>query len=80
MATHSSILAWRIPWTGEPDVYSPWGQEHGHDLATKQLLPLIIITICLLDHWNKTSLEENTLTSGLSEECFLLSVGTLSSH
>ena len=21
MATHSSILAWRIPWTG----YSPWG-------------------------------------------------------
>ena len=21
MATHSSILAWRIPWT----VYSPWG-------------------------------------------------------
>ena len=19
MATHSSILAWRIPWTGEPD-------------------------------------------------------------
>ena len=22
MATHSSILAWRIPWTGEPDGYS----------------------------------------------------------
>ena len=25
MATHSSILAWRIPWTEEPGSYSPWG-------------------------------------------------------
>ena len=26
MATHSSILAWRIPWTEEPRAtYSPWG-------------------------------------------------------
>ena len=26
MATHSSILAWRIPWTEETDgLYSPWG-------------------------------------------------------
>ena len=25
MATHSSILAWRIPWTEEPVSYSPWG-------------------------------------------------------
>ena len=25
MATHSSILAWRIPWTEEPGVLSPWG-------------------------------------------------------
>ena len=25
MATHSSILAWRIPWTEEPGGYSPWG-------------------------------------------------------
>ena len=24
MATHSSILAWEIPWTEEP-AYSPWG-------------------------------------------------------
>ena len=24
MATHSSILAWRIPWTEELDWYSPW--------------------------------------------------------
>ena len=26
MATHSSLLAWRIPWTEEPGgLYSPWG-------------------------------------------------------
>jgi len=25
MATHSSILAWRIPWTEEPGRQSPWG-------------------------------------------------------
>ena len=28
MATHSSILAWRIPWTEEPGgLYSPWGRK-----------------------------------------------------
>ena len=27
-ATHSSILAWRIPWSGEfHGLYSPWGQK-----------------------------------------------------
>ena len=28
MAAHSSILAWRIPWTEEPGgLYSPWGRK-----------------------------------------------------
>ena len=27
MATHSSILAWRIPWTEEPGLQSPVDQE-----------------------------------------------------
>ena len=32
MATHSSILAWRIPWTGEPDGLQSMGlQSVGHD-------------------------------------------------
>ena len=27
-ATHSIILAWRIPWTEEPGgLYSPWGHK-----------------------------------------------------
>ena len=25
METHSSILAWKIPWTKDLMVYSPWG-------------------------------------------------------
>ena len=24
MATHSSIIAWKIPWTEEPSRFSPW--------------------------------------------------------
>ena len=27
MATHSSILAWRIPWTEEPGGPHPWGRK-----------------------------------------------------
>jgi len=27
MATHSSILAWRIPWTEKPGGYSPLGHK-----------------------------------------------------
>ena len=39
MATHSSILAWRIPWTEKPgELQSMGSQRVEHDLATKQLL------------------------------------------
>ena len=27
MTTHSSILAWEIPWTEEPGGYSHWGHK-----------------------------------------------------
>ena len=27
MATHSSILAWKFPWTEDPWGYSPWGPK-----------------------------------------------------
>ena len=35
MATHSSILAWRIPWTEEPAGYNPWGRKESD--TTEQL-------------------------------------------
>ena len=32
MATHSSILAWKIPWTEEPGMLQPMGSQRvGHD-------------------------------------------------
>ena len=27
IATHSSMLAWEIPWREEPEGYSPWGRK-----------------------------------------------------
>ena len=36
MATHSSILAWRIPWTEKPGgLFSPWGRKESD--MTEQL-------------------------------------------
>ena len=35
MATHSSTIGWKIPWTEEPGgLYSPWGPRAGHDQVT----------------------------------------------
>ena len=37
MATYSSILAWRVPWTEEPGGLQSVGlQKSQHDLATEQ--------------------------------------------
>ena len=36
MATHSSILAWKIPWTEEPGTLQSMGvQKVGHNCATE---------------------------------------------
>ena len=40
METHSSILAWKIPWMEEPLGYSPWGRK---ELDTTERLHLFII-------------------------------------
>ena len=44
MATHSSILAWRMPWTEEPGGLQLMGlQRVGHDVTTKPLPPPLLI-------------------------------------
>ena len=44
MAIHSSILAWRIPWTEDPGgLYSPWGRRVRHDWVTNTLLFCLIL-------------------------------------
>ena len=35
MATHSSILSWKIPWRGEPGGLHPWGCKES--CTTEQL-------------------------------------------
>ena len=38
MATHSSILAWKIPWSEGPDGYSPWGSKESEMTAHTHVL------------------------------------------
>ena len=48
MATHSTILAWRIPWTGKPGrLQSMESQRVGQDLAAIQMEILICISLML---------------------------------
>ena len=49
MATHSSILAWRIPWTEKPGrLQSTGSQRVGHDLATEHTHTYVQIYIYIL--------------------------------
>ena len=49
-AAHSSILAWRIPWTEEPAGYSPWGRRE-LDMAERLTLPFSGAVTRGLDGW-----------------------------
>ena len=47
MATHSSILAWRISWTEEPGgLQSTGSQRVGHDSATEHSTRMVLLTCC----------------------------------
>ena len=37
MTTHSSILAWRIPWTEETGSYSPWDHKESDTIKWVKL-------------------------------------------
>ena len=47
MAIRSSILAWRTPWTKEPDDYSLWGHKES-DTAKKLTLSLSMFKVTLI--------------------------------
>ena len=54
MATHSSIHAWRIPWTEEPDGYSPWSHKEldTTEPLTVELAPILCwILVCWSPSW-----------------------------
>ena len=49
MATHSSILAWEMPWTSSLVGYSPWGRRGvGQDSPSEQQKPLMDIRLFLV--------------------------------
>ena len=43
MAAHSSILAWRIPWTEEPGGLQSMGSQELHDLVTQPPPPVKVM-------------------------------------
>ena len=44
IATHSSIFAWRIPWTEEPGGLQSMGRKVKHDLTEQQQQQMILGT------------------------------------
>ena len=49
MAAHSSILAWRIPWTEEPDMgYNPWDRRVRPDWVTEHTQESLCIILQVL--------------------------------
>ena len=59
MATHSSILAWEIPWTEEPGLPQSVGSQRiRHNLVTKQ--QQLYVYLHLLNKKNKNFLLSNT--------------------
>ena len=48
MATHSSIPAWRIPWTEEPDGLQSMGlQKVRHDWVTQHTYTNACVCVCV---------------------------------
>ena len=57
MATHSNILAWRIPWTEEPSgLYSPWGHKDFLVIKQQQACTFLrAFVLVVLAAWNALS-------------------------
>ena len=54
MATHSSILAWRMPWTKDPGRLQTMGlQRVGHNWMTNPYFTLPCMTSSELGEWEQ---------------------------
>ena len=58
MATHSSILAWKIPWMEEPGSYSPWDHK---ELDTTEQLSFFLFLHCRWILYHCTTKKPHTL-------------------
>ena len=63
MATHSRILAWRIPWTDKPGGLHSTGSQESQELdTTKQLILLLLIS-------DKVSLKKGARLQATLQSC-----------
>ena len=49
MATHSNILAWKIPWTEKPSrlQYSPWGHKESDMIERLSTHTSVWVCVCV---------------------------------
>ena len=52
MATHSSVLAWRSPWTEEPGGLSPWGCKESYMTEQPTYILYSYIYVCIYIYIN----------------------------
>ena len=75
MATHSSILAWRIPWREEPGgLYSPWGHRESDNTDNEAHSTCLLIAPS--DFINSKYYRDTNLTYK-SNEIFIFKMGSL---
>ena len=68
IATHSSILAWRIPWTEEPGQLQSMGSQRIRSDWATNIMHCAIHSP--LDHWNQKIDDVNShLTTNEWEDC-----------
>ena len=61
MATHSSILAWKIPWMEEPGRLQSMGlQKGGHDWATSLSLSIWMWKLDIKENWVPKNVQSTT--------------------
>ena len=72
MATHSTILVWRIPWTEEPGGLQSMGSQRvGHSWSDLALTVSISKSMGLLWYPDRNTLPLHTKTSKLAESTLL---------
>ena len=72
MATHSSILAWEISWTEEPDRLQPMGlQRAGYDWASDHILFQLMVFLSAKNRSHSEALKEGSAWNKTKRFCWV---------
>ena len=72
MATHCSILAWKIPWTEEPGGQGSMGLKRvGHDLATEQRVKGFLVDGMLSESWGDSIIRSSSTSHSSGKRAML---------